>query len=502
MKTWIKRLIFLILIVVIIFLLFFNKPEEIVNYRTATVSKGNIETIVSGQGTLVAKSERKEYSKVSSEVAEIYYIEGDNVEVGYPIIKLDSSAIDVKIKAQEIAIKQANLSKQNIENQIKNLKIVAENDGYVSNLTIAKGSYVTNTMAICNVIKDSKFEVVLEFTYYENNPIIVGGLANVTMTDSFSTLTGKVTKVSDMRKLITGNAQVIDVTIEVETTGYSLEGAVAKAEISNGATIIQSVNAGTFKSVNSNIIRAKTNGTVSEVLVNEGTRIKKGDVIATLTNSDLETNLQNINLNIENLNDQLELMQDQLDDYLISAQIKGIITKQDAKVGDVIPTGTLLTTIANKDTMEFKIPIDELDIAKIDYEHEVRVVVDAIPETEENPLIGKIIYIPHEGTTMAGVTDYYVTIEVTGNSKMKISMNANADIVVQSVKDVLVIPIDSVIKENGKRYVDILLSDGTTVERKEIITGASDITNIEVIEGLNEGENVIIPEIISGISFF
>ena len=85
---------------------------------------------------------------------------------------------------------------------------------------------------------------------------------------------------------------------------------------------------------------------------------------------------------------------------------------------------------------------------------------------------------------------------------MKISMNANADIVVQSVKDVLTVPIDSIIKENGKRYVDILQDDLVTVERKEVKTGASDLTNIEIISGLEEGENVIIPEKSSGISLF
>ena len=85
---------------------------------------------------------------------------------------------------------------------------------------------------------------------------------------------------------------------------------------------------------------------------------------------------------------------------------------------------------------------------------------------------------------------------------MKISMNANADIVVQSVKDVLTVPIDSIIKENGKRYVDILQDDLVTVERKEVKTGASNLTNIEITSGLKEGENVIIPEKSSGISLF
>lgn len=502
MKKKIKIFIILVLIGILVAFAVLNKPEKEVSYRTSEAQIGNIETIVSGTGTLTAKKERKEYSKVAGEVKEIYFEEGDSVLEGDLIIKLDSSRYDSQIKAQEISIKQAQLSKSNIEKQINDLKVVAESDGYVNGLTISKGSYVTNTMAVCNIVKDSKFEVVLEFTYYANNPIMVGTSANVTLLDSFSSMTGTVTKVSDMRKLITGNAQVVDVTIEVETTGYSLAGALAKAEIYNGVTILQSANTATFKSVNSDVVRAKTSGTVQDVLVNEGKKVNAGEVIAILINPDLETSLQNANLTLENLNNQLANLKDQLKDYEVTSPINGTITNQSVKSGDMVAAGTLLTTITDKEAMEFIIPIDELDIAKLNYDQEVRVTIDAISETEDNPLIGKITSIPHEGITTAGVTDYYVTIEVAGNENMKISMNANADIVVESVKDVLYIPVDAIIKDNGKRYVDVLLDDGITVERKEIEVGASDITNIEVKSGIKKGEKVIIPEVNSGISFF
>ena len=421
---------------------------------------------------------------------------------GYPIIKLDSSTYDSNIKAQEIAIKQSELSKQNIEKQIKDLKIVAQNEGYVSNLAITEGTYVTTNMAICNVIKDNKYEIILQFPYYENNPIVIGTNANVTLIDSFSYLTGTVTKVSDMRKLIEGNAQVIDVTIEVETPGYSLDGAKARGEVSNGLTVLQSSNVSNFKSVSSNIIRAKSTGTVKELCVNEGKRVNVGDVIAVLENTDLDTNLKNINLSLENLNNQLAMMKDNLKDYTVSAPIKGTITVQNVEVGDLVAAGTFLTSIANKDVMEFVVPIDELDIAKIDYDKEVRITIDALEETIDEPLIGRITEIPQEGVTTAGVTDYYITVQLDGNSSMKISMNANADIVVNSVKDVLYVPLDAVVKENGKRYVDVLLADGVTTERREVIVGASDITNIEIKTGLNENETIIIPEIKSGLSIF
>lgn len=501
MKKWIKRIIIVIVICVVAFMIF-NKPEETKSYRTSSVERGDIETIVSGSGALSATKERKEYSKVSAEVDEIYYVEGDKVEEDYPIIKLDSSNYEATVKAQEIAIKQAELSKQNIEKQISDLEIKSETDGYISNLSIEKGSYVTNSMAICNIVKDGRFSVVLQFTYYENNPIQVGSKANITLVDSLTTMSGTVTKVSDMRRLVSGNAQVVDVTIEADTTGFSLEGANAKAEIYNGAMILSSANMAKFTSINSNIVRSKTMGTVKEVYANEGKKVKKGETIALLENTDLVTNLQNINLNLENLNNQLVTMKKQLGYYLIKAPISGTITSQKVEKGDMVATGTMLTAISNKDTMEFVVPIDELDIAKIDYDQEVRVKIDALEETENNPLIGKITDIPEEGVTVSGVTDYYVTIQVSGNADMKISMNANADIVVNSVKNVLTIPVDSIIKENGKKYVDILKEDGATVERREVETGASDITNIEVKNGLSEGEKVIIPEAASGMGLF
>ena len=76
-------------------------------------------------------------------------------------------------------------------------------------------------------------------------------------------------------------------------------------------------------------------------------------------------------------------------------------------------------------------------------------------------------------------------------------MNANADIVVSDIEDVLTVPIDAITKENGISYVQVLEKDekgSDVVTTKEIKTGATDTTYMEVLSGLNEGEKVIIPE--------
>ena len=80
MKKWIKRLIILTIICVVVVAVIINKPEEAANYRTTTVKRGDIETIVSGTGSLTASKDKKVYSKINGEISEIFYIEGDNVE--------------------------------------------------------------------------------------------------------------------------------------------------------------------------------------------------------------------------------------------------------------------------------------------------------------------------------------------------------------------------------------------------------------------------------------
>ncbi|MBQ9280362.1 MAG: efflux RND transporter periplasmic adaptor subunit [Clostridia bacterium] len=496
-KKFLKFVIIILIVCLIVgvYAISSAKPTE---YRTFVAMKSDIEKIVSGSGTIAASKSRKEYAKVSAEIKKMYFEEGDSVKAGDILMVLDSDTYMSNIKSQNIAIQQSQLSKNTITQQISDLKIVANAPGYISDLLISEGSYVANTSPICDIVKNGVYEVTLQFVYNENSLITVGNTAVLTLMGSYSNMNGTVTKVSDMRKAITGNAQVVEVTIEVPTPGFSLDGIEAKGEVYTGVSSLVSVNQSKFTLVKQNTVRAKSMGTVKSLNVSEGSYVNYGDVIAVLENTDLSTNLQNINLSLQNQYNQLSLSKDQLDNYQIVAQMDGVITYWPFEEGDMVQAGTLLATVSNKETMEFKIPVDELDVAKLDYNQIVNVSIDAIPETEIEPLEGKIKMIPLEGTTTSGVTDYYVTIELPGNDDIRISMSANADIIVDSQKDILVVPIDSVkTDEDGTSYVEVLGKDETGKKdiaiRKDITTGVSDSTYIEVTSGLSEGEEVIVP---------
>ena len=274
-----------------------------------------------------------------------------------------------------------------------------------------------------------------------------------------------------------------------------------KGEILVNGTKQASTATASFLPVSLNTVRALTMGTVKTLNVYDGKFVNKGDVIAVLTNDDLNTNLENANLTLKNLKSQYSSVIDMLDNYTIKAPISGVITAQSLDVGDMVPAGTILTTVSNSDVFEFKIPVDELAIAKLSYDKDVNVTIDAISETTANPIKGKISKLPLEGVSNAGVTEYYVTIQIPGSENVRISMNANAKIIVSSKKDVLVLPVDAVTKEDGKSKVIVLNDDGTTEERV-VEVGDRNVSYIEIKGGLNAGENVVIPDVEQGFGIF
>ncbi len=497
-SKWFKSILFVLIIVAVVVLLT-QKKEPTVSYRTFDVKRGDIASTITGTGTLTASETRNEVAKVSSTVEDIYYVEGDRVEKGYVLVKLDSSDYEVNVESQRNAIKQAELSKTNLDRQVNALKITAPTNGYVENLSITEGSYVMTNNPVCNIINSRKDEITLQFVSSSADKIQVGCLAKVLLTGSLNYVDGVVSFVGDRITTLTTGATVIDVTIEVTDSQYSLSGVSANAEVTTAYGTFKSVNQSTFKTTSAGSVKAETSGTVKRLYVKNGQFVNAGDIIVELENNDLIVSAQTTALNLQNLYNQLSFAEDKLEDYKIVAPIDGIITMQNVKVGDNVVAGTVISTVSDKNNMEFKIPIDELDIARLDYDKEVRVTIDALSYTEDNPIRGKISKMPLEGTTLGGVTDYYVTITIPGTEDIRISMNADAEIIVEQKENVLYVPVESIEKENGESFVGVVKDN--VKEKRKVTTGMKNVSYIEIIDGLEEGEQVIVPEQGSGLGF-
>lgn len=491
-KKSVKRIILLIAII-ILFITLGNFNKKPITYRTTEVESGDVIVVVSGTGAISASESRKEISKVNARIEEIYFKEGENVKTGDIIAKLDSSDYEITVNSQANSLQQAQISKETVDRQIENLKIVSTANGFINNLNITEGSYVMNNTKVCDIIVPNKYEIELQFIASENIKIAVGDYASIFLTNSFTNVEGKVTYVSDNRQVLENGGIVTNVIITTENPNYVLGGLTASATITTSSGIsVKSINTAVFSTVKSTQLLSSSTGNVMKLYVKENTEVKIGDVIAELQNLDLSANAQSSVISVENLSQQLEYSQNKLQDYTIRASIDGTITAQNIKVGDWITTGNLICTVSNMDNFEFLIPIDELDISKISLDNKVLITLDALPETIEAPIVGRITKLPLEGVSAGGVTDYYITISLPYVDGLRIAMNASADIIVEQSLNTLRIPVECVSKENGKYYVEVV--NGEEIQKREIKVGIQNASYYEIISGLTKGESIIVPQ--------
>ena len=168
--------------------------------------------------------------------------------------------------------------------------------------------------------------------------------------------------------------------------------------------------------------------------------------------------------------------------------------------GDNASSGTTLGTVITKERVA-TISLNEIDIARVQLGQKVTLTFDAITDLI---LAGKVAEIDSIGTVSSGVVNYNVKISFDGsNERIKPGMTVGADIITETKENVLIVPGSAIKTLNDENFVqvfnpEIYLTNGNqgitsdrTPEQKKVVVGASDDTNVEILSGLKEGEQIV-----------
>jgi HlyD family secretion protein len=180
---------------------------------------------------------------------------------------------------------------------------------------------------------------------------------------------------------------------------------------------------------------------------------------------------------------------------LIKAPITGFILEKMVEVGDpVVPltsyqAGTALVSMAAMENLLFKGTVDEIDVGKMKEGMPVEIKVGAIPDAVVNGTLSLISLKAHKQDN-ATVFPVEIAIEDNPTVTLRAGYSANADVIITRKEDILIVPERIVTFKNGDAFVD--MPDGQGGRKQiQIKTGLSDAINIEVTEGLNEGDIVL-----------
>lgn len=274
-------------------------------------------------------------------------------------------------------------------------------------------------------------------------------------------------------------------------------------------------------------LKFQTSGKLAWVGVKKGDYVKKWQAIASLDKEELQKNLKKKLLDY--MKERWNFEQITLDDYrdmaltetirrtkekaqfdldksvldveiadialkyaTIFTPIEGIVTKIDTPFAgvNVTPTSTEFI-ISNPNTMVFKAKVDEIDIGKIYLGQKAKVILDAYAEEEIESKVSEIDFSPT--ITSSGGTAYLVTFPLPQNNssqKYKLGMNGEVQITIAEIQHTLAVPLDALQTDNQHFYVWVRKDEN--YEKKWVKTGISDDSYIQILEGLEEGQEVVI----------
>jgi HlyD family secretion protein len=185
-------------------------------------------------------------------------------------------------------------------------------------------------------------------------------------------------------------------------------------------------------------------------------------------------------------------------DSVIRASASGTVLERKVNPGDpVVPLtsfqeGTVLMTLADMSTLEFRGTVDEIDVGKLREGMPVRLQIGALPGTEVPAVLTKIAPKAREKEG-ATVFDVEANIDTSATDVvLRAGYSANANVIIQEKQDVLLVPERLVALADGKATVEVPgATPDAEPQRREIQVGLSDGLNMELIAGLAEGDRVI-----------
>ncbi|MDO8582160.1 MAG: efflux RND transporter periplasmic adaptor subunit [bacterium] len=194
-------------------------------------------------------------------------------------------------------------------------------------------------------------------------------------------------------------------------------------------------------------------------------------------------------------------------DYTVRAPFSGIISKVNVKKGDTVSSGTVLATLITQQKIA-KISLNEIDVAKVKVGQKATLTFDAVSGLS---ITGAVMEIDALGTVSQGVVTYTLTIGFdTQDERVKSGMSLSAAIVTDMKQDVLTVPAGAVKTQGGVSVVEIFdtplpngqgnqgVPSAVLPKSRVVETGLSNDTSVEIIFGLNEGDQVITRTITAG----
>jgi len=456
-----------------------SDEAEVAEYQLATVQRGNLITDITASGNLALSYTAEPAFQIAGYVEEVLVEAGDTVEEGQVLAKLDADTLEQAVTTAERALATAELNVKTAEVDLETTR---------NNLSELTNPYPFST-----------------FPWFLPDSL-----------DAVRFAQQRIKEAQDeLALLIKGESSDIgEIKDRLIQAQEKLDEAEPKLAWGLGEGVIPSENYWTIRA-------------------------------AQIAMEKAQLSLDKYEVSLDSARDALNTARDQLEKAIVRAPFSGFVTTVSVEGGDEVYKGTVVAKVADPAKFEAEVLVSEMDIFQVRLGGEATVQVDAMSTLT---LPAEVTHIAPTATISSGVVNYTVKVELQSlqavmqerleamegelpeyiqqaikkgsvaqeepgeminqmqqgqeesatmveaeSFQLREGLTVTVSIIVDKRSDVLLVPNGAITGQEGQAYVQVVSADGT-IEERAIQTGISNWQLTEVIDGLNEGEQVIVPQ--------
>jgi HlyD family secretion protein len=414
--------------------------------------RGDIKETLKVTGTVYSMNSVSISPKATGQVIKVYHDEGERVNKGDALLKIDDDKIKLRLKQAEAGEKAA--SEIHLKTQTA-LKLEEEQTELqinlaTSNLDAAKALY---DKAKTGAREEEKKQ------------------AEASMLSAEAALKNAEANFKRMEELY-NKKTVSKQQYELENMQYDVAKAQYEIAKENNNLVQAGLREEDIKAAEANFKSATTALKIAQSL----------KLTLELIRNDLNAALSNL----KSAQYEKKIAKIMLDDTLVRAPISGTISKKFIEEGEMIQTpGIPVFTILDLKSVKVKVNLPETSIAKVKTGQTAGIELDSYPGKAFTGTISRL------GETI-DLRQRTMEVEITianDDGLLKEGMFARVAIYTDVRKGVIYVPISAVVDDNGKKYVFTVNSSSPV---KNIVeTGVTEGDNVEIVSGINEGDEVI-----------
>ena len=438
-----------LIVPVAVFAIRANRPSTpATNLQTYTVERGDIDVAVSTVGKVEADRSASLSFTVPGRIAGMIVQEGDTVSAGDVLAWQDDNL-------QKIALQQAQLSLQLA--QLQKDKLLAGPD--VSQLVVAQAN-VDSAMGAVRSVQNAVSPDTLhaaELSYQQAQDALASAQHD--------------------RAFGNGSQQQIDL-LDAKVGQASFNAEIARLNL-------QSLQNGNTAPLNTAYARvAQAQAALDQ--------LKAGPTDAEVSRADALIAQAQVAL------DRAQVAEDRTQ---LTAPFDGIVTDVSIDVGALVAPGLTVVKIANVTPLHLTVQIDEVDVRQISAGMPATVKLDALPDVQLPATIQDIALVSNDDN---GIVSYDATVLlVRDDSRVRVGMTADASVVVESHRNVLVVPNQYIRldRQHNQAFVNIVQPD-SKLQEVPVTLGLQGQDRSEVTAGLKVGDVIGVDLSADHISLF